>query len=48
MKRTNIYITEIQQKRFKAIAKQRGVGSSELIRKALDEWLERYDAKKGK
>jgi hypothetical protein len=48
MKRTNIYITEIQQRRFKAIAKQKGVRSSELIRKALDEWLEKYDVKKGK
>jgi Arc/MetJ-type ribon-helix-helix transcriptional regulator len=48
MKRTNIYITEIQQKRFKQIAKQRGGRSSELIRRALDEWLEKYDAKKSK
>ncbi len=48
MKRTNIFITEFQQKRFKALAKKKGVRASELIRKALDEWLEKYDTEKVK
>jgi len=48
MKRTNIYLTEIQQKRFRVIARQKGISSSELIRRVLDEWLEKYQAKKAR
>ena len=48
MKRTNIYLTEIQHKRFRVIARQKGISSSELIRRVLDEWLEKYQAKKAR
>ncbi len=48
MKRTNIYLTEIQHKKFKVIAKEKGIFLAELIRRVLDDWLEKHDAKKGK
>ena len=45
MIRTNIYLTEIQMKKFKAIAKKAGYPVAEIIRRALDDWLEKYDKK---
>jgi metal-responsive CopG/Arc/MetJ family transcriptional regulator len=45
MTRTNIYLTEVQMKKFKAIAKKAGYPVAEIIRRALDEWLEKYEAK---
>jgi len=45
MTRTNIYLTEIQMKKFKAIAKKAGYPVAEIIRRALDEWLEKYKGK---
>jgi metal-responsive CopG/Arc/MetJ family transcriptional regulator len=47
MRRTNIYLTEIQMKKFKTISKKAGYPVAEIIRRALDEWLEKYE-KKGK
>ena len=46
--RTNIYLTENQSKRFKMLSKKKGYSMAELIRRALDEWLEKYDTKKAK
>jgi len=45
MTRTNIYLTEMQMKKFKAIAKKAGYPVAEIIRRALDEWLEKYEGK---
>ena len=45
MTRTNIYLTEMQMKKFKTIAKKAGYPVAEIIRRALDEWLEKYDKK---
>ena len=45
MIRTNIYLTEIQMKKFKAISKKAGYPAAEIIRRALDEWLERHGRK---
>lgn len=45
MIRTNIYLTEVQMKTFKAIAKKAGYPVAEIIRRALDEWLERCEQK---
>ena len=45
MKRTNIYLTENQSKKFKTISKKTGYSMAELIRRALDEWLEKYEAR---
>ncbi len=46
MKRTNIYLTEMQMKKFKAISKKAGYPVAEMIRRALDEWLEKQGQKK--
>lgn len=46
MIRTNIYLTEMQMKKFKAISKKAGYPVAEIIRRALDEWLEKYEGKK--
>ncbi len=46
--RTNIYLTEIQSKKFKAISKKMGYSMAELIRRALDEWLEKYETRQKK
>jgi len=48
MTRTNIYLTEMQMKKFKAIAKKAGYPVAEIIRRALDEWLEKYKEKERK
>jgi hypothetical protein len=48
MKRTNIYLTEIQMRKFKSISKKAGYPVAELIRRALDEWLVKYEAKEKK
>lgn len=45
MIRTNIYLTEPQMKKFKAISKKTGLTVSDLIRRALDEWLGKYEGK---
>jgi len=45
MRRTNIYLTEMQMKKFKAISKKAGYPVAEIIRRALDEWLEKYENK---
>ncbi len=47
MIRTNIYLTENQVKKFKAISKKTGLAVADVIRRALDDWLGRYE-KKGK
>ena len=39
MERTQIYITEKQQKKLKKMSKDTGLSMSELIRRALDEYL---------
>jgi hypothetical protein len=48
MIRTNIYLTEIQMKKFRAISKKTGLSVAEIIRRVLDEWLEKYEEKKRK
>lgn len=45
MTRTNIYLTEAQMKKFKAIAKKAGYPAAEIIRRAMDEWLQKYERK---
>jgi predicted DNA-binding protein len=45
MKKVNYYITEKQDKRLRQLSKESGLTVSELIRRALDYYLER---KKGK
>jgi hypothetical protein len=48
MLRTNIYLTEPQMKKFRAISKKAGYPVAEIIRRALDEWLRKYEDKRKK
>jgi len=43
MQRTNIYLTGNQMKQFKALSKKKGVSVAELIRRVLDQWLEKEE-----
>jgi predicted DNA-binding protein len=45
MKRTNIYLSEVQAKKLKAIGKKLGLGVSEIIRRMIDEGLKEYESK---
>ncbi len=42
MKRTQIYLTEEEHKAVKAIAKRRGRTQSEVIRAAVDHYVEQH------
>jgi len=45
MPRVGLYLTEPQVKKLKEISKKTGLTVSDLIRRSLDDWLERYDEK---
>ncbi len=45
VKRTNIYLTENQAKQFRKFSKKKGITTSELIRRVLDQWLEKQSKK---
>ncbi len=42
MQRTNIFLTEKQIAALKALAEKTGLSYSELIRRAIDEYLARH------
>jgi predicted DNA-binding protein len=46
-KRMNFYLTEIQVKRLQVMSKKTGLTASEVLRRAIDEYWERFE-KKGK
>lgn len=39
MRRTNIYLSDPQHRALRALADQRGVPMSEMIREAIEKWL---------
>jgi predicted DNA-binding protein len=41
-KRMNFYLAEIQIKRLKSISKKTGLSASEILRRAIDEYWERF------
>jgi predicted DNA-binding protein len=45
-KRTNIYLRPDQVKRLKVISKKTGSSSAELVRRAVDAFLEKEEEKK--
>ena len=47
MKRTNIYLQEDQLRLLKHVAVEEGLSFTELVRRALDEFLDRYRSKGG-
>lgn len=46
MHRTNIYLTPYEMKEFKVLSQKKRLSISELIRRVLDEWLEKQSEKK--
>lgn len=41
-KRVNFYLTDIQIRRLKMMSKKTGLSASEILRRAIDEYWERY------
>ena len=48
MKRCNFYLADIQIKRLKAIQKKTGLPLSDILRRAIDEYWERFEKKSKK
>ena len=46
-KRMNFYLTDVQVKRLQVMSKKTGLTASEVMRRAIDEYWERFE-KKGK
>jgi len=44
-KRMNFYLAEIQIKRLKSISNKTGLSASEILRRAIDEYWERFERK---
>ena len=44
-KRMNFYLTDVQVKRLQAMSKKTGLTASEVIRRAIDEYWERFEQK---
>ena len=44
-KRMNFYLAEIQIKRLKSISKKTGLSASEILRRAIDDYWERFERK---
>lgn len=45
MERLGVYLSEVQVKKLRAIQKKTGLTVAELIRRAVDGWLEDYEKK---
>ena len=45
MKRVNFTISEVEIKRFKILSKKTGLSASEILRRAIDEYWERFEKK---
>lgn len=48
MKRMNFYLADSQIKRLKAIQKKTGLPLSDILRRAIDEYWERFEKKRKK
>jgi len=45
MKRCNFYLADIQLRRLKAIQKKTGLPLSDILRRAIDQYWERFERK---
>jgi len=45
-RRTNIYLSELQLKRLKRLGEKRDVSVSELVRRAVDQFLDQEETRK--
>lgn len=43
MRRTNIYLGDVQHKKLKVMGKKMGLKISEIIRRMIDEGLKKYE-----
>ena len=43
--RANFYLSELQVKRLKMMSKKTGLSASEILRRAIDEYWERFERK---
>jgi predicted DNA-binding protein len=48
MNRTNIYLTDTQVERLRRLQKETGAPVAELVRRAVDEYLEKRKPKNGR
>jgi hypothetical protein len=46
--RVGLYLTTPQIKKVKEVSKKTGLAISDLMRRSLDDWLERYEEKERK
>lgn len=46
MKRTQIYLTEEEQKELDRLSEQRGVSKSSIVREAVDEYIAKFSAER--
>ena len=44
-KRMNFYLTDVEVKRLNEMAKKTGLTASEIVRRAIDEYWERFERK---
>jgi predicted DNA-binding protein len=44
-KRMNFYLSDLQIKRLSSMSKKTGLSASEILRRAIDEYWERFEAK---
>ena len=44
-KRRNFYLTDLQYKRLNTMSKKLGLSASEILRRAIDEYWERFEKK---
>lgn len=48
-KRINFYLTDLQVKRLQAMSKKTGLAASEIVRRAIDEYFDKFEKRaKGK
>ena len=45
MKRVNYYLSEVQLKRLESLSKKTGLSASEILRRAIDEYWDRFERK---
>ena len=43
--RRNFYLTDLQLKRLNSMSKKMGLSASEILRRAIDEYWERFEKK---
>lgn len=44
-KRRNFYLTDLQFKRLNSMSKKMGLSASEILRRAIDEYWEKFERK---